>query len=613
MRIRPSDAGWLAVSAFFAGLAVYYIVTIVRLFITGVTVDQAVGGILVGIAVLAGGRWLVLGAWRRTVWGAPPGGNRHAREIRDRAPVSGGSRAARGPLTHRQAWDLHAGRSFDPDELTAEGSLAAAWRRVFAERAGEAAITGRAGEVRYGDLDAWTRRLASGLLQAGLAPGDRVAMYTTTSLAQIICHVATLRAGGVVVPCNPDYREPELTHICRDAGVGWAVAGDATRAELLRTAAPGAQLIALTEHLPGADHTYPELVKSPETHELDAARGEDPAIISYTSGTTGAPKGAVLRHRNLLAGARAVMAAWRWNPADRLLLALPLFHMHGLGVGLHGTLTSGASAHVLAGFEPGEVLAEIERSRATLLFGVPTMYHRLVEHADRRADVSSLRLCVSGSAPLPEALFSRISERFGHPPLERYGMTETVMNISNPYEGERRPGSIGLPLPGVEVRLVGPAGEARAGEEGEIWLRGPNVFDGYLNRPEETAEAFTDGWFRSGDLARLDPDGYARITGRAKELIITGGYNVHPREVEEALLTHPGVRECAVAGVPSEEWGEEVWAWVVPRAGGSAGERALREHCRDRLAPYKVPKRIVSVGELPRNAMGKVQRHLLGR
>jgi malonyl-CoA/methylmalonyl-CoA synthetase len=312
----------------------------------------------------------------------------------------------------------------------------------------------------------------------------------------------------------------------------------------------------------------------------------------------------VLRHGNLLASAEALRLAWRWVQDDRLVLALPLFHIHGLGVGLHGTLLTGASAVLLPRFDPDAVLDAARDHEATLFFGVPTMYARLAG-SPRVGELASLRLLVSGSAALPPTVFERLAERAGQRPLERYGMTETVMNVSNPHDGERRPGTVGLPLPGVELRL--------AEGDGEVLLRGPNVFDGYWRNPEATAEAFdADGWFRTGDLGSLDERGYLRIEGRSKELIITGGYNVHPREVEELLLEHPGVAEVAVVGTPSEEWGEVVTAFVVATdPGDPPDEGELLALAAEQLAPFKRPRLVRYVESLPRNALGKVLKHEL--
>jgi malonyl-CoA/methylmalonyl-CoA synthetase len=328
------------------------------------------------------------------------------------------------------------------------------------------------------------------------------------------------------------------------------------------------------------------------------------------------PKGAVLSHGNLLASVAALAIAWHWTGDDRLVLCLPLFHMHGLGVGLHGTLFTGASAVLLDGFDPETVIDAAGEHEATLFFGVPTMYHRLVGCA-RVGELARLRLCVAGSAPLPPSVHDAFRAATGRTVLERYGMTETVMLVSNPYDGERRAGAVGFPLPGVEVRFVRDGGTSVDlptagidGEAGEILVRGPNVFRGYWERPASNVAAFTDGWFRTGDLATVAPDCYITIVGRAKELIISGGFNVYPREVEEVLATHPAVADVAVVGTPSDEWGEEVTAFIVVRSGQVEPDRdVLREFCRDQLARYKLPRRVVIVDTLPRNALGKVVKH----
>jgi malonyl-CoA/methylmalonyl-CoA synthetase len=314
-----------------------------------------------------------------------------------------------------------------------------------------------------------------------------------------------------------------------------------------------------------------------------------------------------LSHANLLASAHAVRIAWRWTPDDTLALCLPLFHVHGLGVGLHGSLVTGAAA-TLHPFTPEAVATAIDNG-ASMFFGVPTMYHRIAASAHLGA-LSGLRLAVSGSAPLPADLHEAVRSGSGQVVLERYGMTETVMLVSNPYDGQRRPGTVGFPLPGVELRLA-----PREGGTAEIEVAGPNVIDGYLDNPEATAAAFTvDGWFRTGDLGTLDEDGYLTISGRAKELIITGGYNVYPREVEESLRTHPGVADAAVVGVPSPKWGETVAAFVVPDRTASSPEQLTAEleaWCETHLVAYKRPREWHIVDAIPRNALGKIQRHLL--
>jgi malonyl-CoA/methylmalonyl-CoA synthetase len=364
--------------------------------------------------------------------------------------------------------------------------------------------------------------------------------------------------------------------------------------------------------LPGGPVTAPDLAGLPAAGPdvaLDAVGPDEIALVVYTSGTTGRPKGVPLSHANLLAGAHAVRLAWRWTPEDNLALCLPLFHMHGLGVGLHGTLVTGARATLIPRFTPEAVAAAVTDGGATLLFGVPTMYHKLVA-SSAAPELARLRLAVSGSAPMPAALHDEVRAACRQVVLERYGMTETVMLVSNPYEGERRAGTVGFPLPGVEVRLAPAAGGAE-----EIQVRGPNVIAGYLDDADADAAAYTsDGWFRTGDLGTLDADGYLRISGRAKELIITGGYNVYPAEVEDLLRTHPGVADAAVAGVPSSKWGEIVAAFVVPASGvdGDALLAELPDWAADRLVEYKRPREWRLADAIPRNALGKVLRHRLG-
>jgi malonyl-CoA/methylmalonyl-CoA synthetase len=453
------------------------------------------------------------------------------------------------------------------------------------------------GWVPAGELEERSRDVAGRLARAGLAPGDRLVLSAATSVDLVVTHVGALRLGLVVLPVNGALLEREVAQIVADARPRAALVDDARQGRWIADAAPGPVLVVSSAL---------QLQEGPAP-ALDGARPGDPALLCYTSGTTGAPKGVVLSHGNLLAGVEAVRLAWRWTPDDRLILALPLFHIHGLGVGLHGTLAAGASAVLLPRFDVEGVLDAAAAHRPTLLFGVPTMYARLAA-SPRAAELGRLRLCVSGSAPLPAELFERLARATGQRVLERYGMTETLMNASNPYEGERRPGSVGLPLPGVEVRLAG-------GDPGEILLRGPNVFAGYWERPDETAEAFEpNGWFRSGDVGSFDRDGYLRIVGRAKELIISGGENVYPRDVEDVLREHPAVAEVAVIGTPSDEWGEAVTAVVVPRrdpAHPAVDEAALRAFCAERLAPHKRPRIVRFVDMLPRNALGKVLRQEL--
>jgi malonyl-CoA/methylmalonyl-CoA synthetase len=501
-------------------------------------------------------------------------------------------------VTRNSNWLAHLPEGTDPAglDLLAAGSLPAAWRRLASEEPDRPALWAEGpGWRTRGDLEAAGARVAGRLARAGLAAGDRVLVSAATSMDLVVAYLGAVRMGLVVVPANTAYRERELAHIVADARPRAAVVDDPRRGGWARRAAGGDLLV-----------TGPEVdLPDGDPPPLDGTHPGDPALLCYTSGTTGAPKGAVLAHGNLLASAEALRLAWRWTPEDRLVLALPLFHIHGLGVGLHGTLLAGASAVLLPRFDVGAVLDAARDHQATLFFGVPTMYTRLAD-SPRADELGRLRLCVSGSAPLPGTVFERLAANAGQRVLERYGMTETVMNVSNPCDGERRPGTVGLPLPGVELRLAG-------GDDGEILLRGPNVFSGYWENPEATAEAFgPDGWFHTGDLGSFDERGYLRIEGRSKELIITGGFNVHPREVEELLLEHPGVAEAAVVGTPSEEWGEEVTAYIVPAdPADPPGREELLAFAAERLAGFKRPRALHYVEALPRNALGKVLKHEL--
>ena len=495
------------------------------------------------------------------------------------------------------AWAEHLPAGFDPDtlDLTAGGSLTAV-----------AAISWRADPLRHilqdvdgswmsaGELDAASIERARRLGAAGLIPGDRVLLCAGTSAALICAYLAILRAGLVAVPVNPTYTRAEVQRLVRAARPAGALVERDEVGSWIRDAAPDGSTAVWDLGGPPR-RSGPELV-------LDASRPEDPALLLYTSGTTGTPKGALLSHGNLLASARAVSVAWRWAEADRLLLTLPLFHMHGLGVGINGSLVSGGQVVLRPGFDAADVAEQCRAGGISMFFGVPAMYQRLLA-AGLADSLRQLRLIVSGSAPLATEQSNAIAQASGQRPLERYGMTETVMLTSNPIQGPRKPGRVGLPLPGVELRLAA---------DGEVQVRGPNVLAGYdssvgLSRP---AEAFTsDGWFRTGDLGELDGDGYLGLAGRSKELIITGGFNVHPREVEEAIAQFPGVREAAVVGRANLEWGEAVTAVVV--ADGPVDPVALRAFAAERLAPYKVPKAVEFVDELPRNSLGKVLRHEL--
>ena len=489
-------------------------------------------------------------------------------------------------------WHRHLPKQLDPSkiDLTSGETLPAVWVSNWKNQPERTVIHDPSlGWISAGDLLDRSEVIARRLANVGVELGDRVLLSAASSVELVAAHAAVLRLGAVVVPTNGAYRADEVTHVISDARPKIAIVDRPEWSEWIRSCDP---TVVVTN--PSVD------LEDGSSVQLDQISARASALIGYTSGTTGRPKGAVLSHGNLLSSVRALEIAWRWQAEDTLILALPLFHMHGLGVGLHGSLAVGARAVLLPEFEVNEVLDSIEKYDASMFFGVPTMYNRLVE-SPRAHELSQLRLCVSGSAPLAAELHQQIQEVSGQRVLERYGMTETAMLVSNPYEGERRPGSVGFPLPGVEVLLKG--------EPPEILVKGPNVFEGYWERPEANGQAFDGGWFRTGDIGALDADGYLSIVGRAKELIISGGFNVYPREVEDVISQHEAIRECAVVGEPDDEWGETVVAFVV--ADRDLTNDEIKNFVGERLSHYKRPRRTYRIGALPRNALGKVQKHRL--
>jgi malonyl-CoA/methylmalonyl-CoA synthetase len=444
-------------------------------------------------------------------------------------------------------------------------------------------------EYTFGEIDARSNRMAHALRAKGLTRGDRLCAYLPNRIEFLDLFLACVKTGIIFVPVNILYRDREITHILGDAEPKLYV----TEAEL-------PELTALAAKQPG------EL----ETVTLD---GDDPAALVYTSGTTGVSKGAILTHNNFAANGTNLVTCWQVSAEDRFLLALPLFHVHALGNGIHCWLFSGCRMRLLERFEHQTAAATFLDFKPTLFFGVPTVYVRLLDTPKETAREigSRMRLFVSGSAPLPAQVLEDFRNLFGHTILERYGMTETLMNISNPYSGERRPGSVGFPLPGISVRIADPEGRnAPEGEQGEVYLKGPNVFAGYWRREGATRAAFSDGWFKTGDIAERSPDGYYTLCGRRSDLIISGGFNIYPREIEEFLMEQPGVAEAAVAGEPDRVRGEVPVAYIV--ADSSTLNLAILEaRCREKLASFKCPRRFELVEKLPRNALGKVQKHLL--
>lgn len=467
-------------------------------------------------------------------------------------------------------------------------NLRDAFRASLAGRASQSGLDWGGESFSFGEIEARSNRMAHALGAKGLTQGDRLCVWLANSIDLIDLYLACVKLGVIFVPINILYREREQRHILDDAKPKLFLRDDDLPA--LRDLA--SQQDAVLDEVPLGENS--------------------PAALVYTSGTTGVSKGAILTHGNFVVNGRNLIGAWRITDADRLLLALPLFHVHALGNGLHTWLQSGCHMRLLERFEHEKAAGEFLDYRPTLFFGVPTIYVRLLgTPPEVAAEIGhGMRLFVSGSAPLPAHVLGEFESLFGHRILERYGMTETLMNISNPYEGERRAGSVGFPLPGVEARVVDSEGQdVDDGQTGEIWLKGPNVFAGYWGREEATSAAFSDGWFRTGDMAVRSQDGYYTLSGRQSDLIISGGFNIYPREIEELLLEQPSVAEAAVVGEAHPTRGEVPVAYIV--ANGEADTDALGELCAASLASFKRPRRFELVDRLPRNALGKVQKHRL--
>ncbi len=506
-------------------------------------------------------------------------------------------------------WRMHLPGVADVRSLTAglgDGTIPALAAASAAAVPGKLAVTVDGAPVTHAELDDAAAGVA-GWLAGRIRPGDRVLLAAAASAGFIRCYLGALSAGAVVVLANPGYTAAELRHLVTDSGAVLAFA-DPGPARLLAAVGPDPLVTVDVRRLPEDAGRVAGIVPGPE----------DTALLAYTSGTTGRPKGVPLTHRQLTTSIRSAMAAWRWSPDDVLAHALPLYHQHGLG-GVHAALIAGGTAHIRSRFSPADLLATIETTQASALFAVPTIYQALMDASAAAAPglrgprgLRGLRLAVCGSAPLSPALAGRLAQALGRVPLIRYGTTETGLNVSNPLD-DPHGDTVGVPLPGVQARIQAEGGAAEPGADGEIQLRGPQVFAGYWHDPAATRAAFTaDGWFRTGDIGAVDPaTGHLRIRGRTKELIITGGLNVYPREVELALEEHPAVAEAAVAGVPHQRWGEQVTAWVVLRAGHGFDEAALIAHARQRLAGYKCPKQVFRLAALPRNHVGKIIRSAL--
>ncbi len=470
------------------------------------------------------------------------------------------------------------------------------------------------------DLERMSARIANLLASLQIPEGSRVAVQVEKSVEAMLLYLATLRAGYVFLPLNTAYQSAEIEYfignaepavvVCTPKNLGWV--------SKIAAAAGAAHVFTLGEDRDGS--LLERAADFGDMHVPAAKKADDLAAILYTSGTTGRSKGAMLSHGNLLTNARMLKAYWGWEPGDVLIHVLPIFHAHGLFVAIHGALLNGSKIIWFPKFDPKAAIAAMPR--ATVFMGVPTLYVRmLAEPALTLAAASHMRLFISGSAPLLIETFKEWQERTGHTILERYGMSETTMLTSNPYgaderfggQSERRGSTVGFPLPGVDLQVADDTGkQVQVGEVGNIQVRGPNIFQGYWRMPEKTAEEFTaDGWFKTGDVGKQDERGYVSIVGRSKDLIISGGYNVYPAEIEGYINELPGVAESALVGVPHPDFGEVGVAVVIPKPGAKLDGEALIAALKSQLANFKIPKRCFVATELPRNTMGKVQKNLL--
>ncbi|MBE2244811.1 MAG: malonyl-CoA synthase [Burkholderiaceae bacterium] len=465
------------------------------------------------------------------------------------------------------------------------------------------------------DLDRATAMIANLLASLELPAGSRVAVQTEKSVEALMLYLAVLRAGLVYLPLNTAYQAAEIEYFIGDAEPAVVVCAPKNFGWISRIAFKAGTRNVFTLDDERGGTLLQRAAQMSDVQAPAVRRGDDLAAILYTSGTTGRSKGAMLSHANLLSNALTLKAYWRWQPGDVLIHALPIFHVHGLFVASHGALLNASKMIWFSKFDARAVIARLPD--ATVFMGVPTLYVRLLaEPALTRDACRHMRLFISGSAPLLIETFDAFRERSGHTILERYGMSETSMLTSNPCaaeDGERRGGTVGFALPGVGLRVCDEQGRpVRSGEIGGIQVKGPNVFKGYWRRPEKTAEEFTpDLWFKTGDVGQVDADGYVTIVGRSKDLIISGGYNVYPAEIEGFLNEMPGVAESAVIGVPHPDFGEAVVAVVVARPGATPEADPLIEALKAKIANFKVPKRVFVAAELPRNAMGKVQKNVL--
>jgi malonyl-CoA/methylmalonyl-CoA synthetase len=468
-------------------------------------------------------------------------------------------------------------------------------------------------EITYSLLQQISNRVGNALIEMGLKKGERVILYMPKSVEQVIFHIGVQKVGAISVILNPGFKKEEMTYFLEDTDAKIVVVGKKEEA-LIRTVGDKRLILSVDGESPfRQEKLFPEC--SPQISEVEST-SQDPALLIYTSGTTGQPKGAILTQENLAQDAKNIIHIWEITERDVLCHALPLFHVHGLCFALHTALIAGAKIVMFDEFSPETVIDILSRQEGelacTMFMAVPTMYLRVIDWMKgKKQDFSHLRMLASGSAPLLPKDFEKIREVLGKEPVEREGMSETGMNFSNPLRGVRKSGSIGLPLPNVEVRIVNPETfqDLDVGEVGEIWLKGPNVTPGYWGKPRETESVFVNGWFRTGDLGKKDKDGYYYITDRLKHIIISGGENISPKEIESVINQHQNVLESCVVGISDEKWGEKVVAAVVLKPGSATLEtKEIKDHCKKHLLDWKCPKEVFFVKELPRNRMGKVMK-----
>jgi malonyl-CoA/methylmalonyl-CoA synthetase len=489
----------------------------------------------------------------------------------------------------------------------------AALRAAFPPDLDSPAVETETGLVySWRDLDRATAMMANLLRALALPEGSRIAVQVDKSVEAAMLYLATLRAGYVFLPLNTAYQAGEIEYFVGNAEPAVVVCTAKNFGWVSRIAFKAGTKHVFTLNDDRTGSLLERAMHHSDEHEVAQKADDDLAAILYTSGTTGRSKGAMLTHGNLLSNAEVLREYWGWQAGDVLIHALPIFHVHGLFVALHGALLNGSKMLWFARFDAKATIAAMPR--ATVFMGVPTLYVRMLAEPSLTRDAArNMRLFVSGSAPLLVETFEEWQQRTGHTILERYGMSETVMLTSNPYDGERRGGTVGFPLPGVSVRVRDDEGrDVAAGEIGAIQVKGPNVFKGYWRMPEKTKDEFTDdGWFKTGDVGKIGADGYVTIVGRSKDLIISGGYNVYPAEIESCINEMPGVAESAVVGVPHPDFGEVGVAVVIAKPGAKVDSDAIVAKLKSRLANFKIPKKCFVEGALPRNAMGKVQKNLL--